>query len=190
MSATVHACPLSGNITASCCGLTPFELPRGDAMSAHPELVTCTGPGPVTLTAPIAAMQEPVNVYEHEVVIDFTDGYAVTTLRCNAPERALCHAEYECECESWFEDGVENGRPWHDAGDYSELDKERHYGKFVARCGMADWARNTDEWLMGEVTAPVRYDWQGDYYMFSIIEHPTPEPAANEDDHTTDVGQL
>jgi hypothetical protein len=42
MSATVHACPLSGNITASCCGLTPFELPRGDAMSAHPELVTCT----------------------------------------------------------------------------------------------------------------------------------------------------
>lgn len=111
---------------------------------------------------------------EHVAVLDFTDGYARASLRCHAAPDAMCHAEYDCDCERWFSEGVEDGLPWHDAGDYSESKKVRHVGRFVDRCGLSDWAENSEEWLYGEVTVPVRAEWQGDFYTF----HFTPAASA------------
>ena len=39
----VHRCPPAGESVMPCCGLTPFEVPRGDRMTGDPALVTCTG---------------------------------------------------------------------------------------------------------------------------------------------------
>ncbi|MER5875414.1 hypothetical protein ABT119_05735 [Streptomyces sp. NPDC001910] len=38
---TIHACPTSGQAVTSCCGRTPFELPRMDRMSTDASLVNC-----------------------------------------------------------------------------------------------------------------------------------------------------
>lgn len=40
---TVHACPPEGGGLTPCCGRTPFELPSNERLTAHGELVTCTG---------------------------------------------------------------------------------------------------------------------------------------------------
>jgi hypothetical protein len=36
-----HQCPPDGQYVTPCCGLTPFELPRGDRITEDPALVTC-----------------------------------------------------------------------------------------------------------------------------------------------------
>jgi hypothetical protein len=40
----VHGCPPDGSGLTTCCGRTPFELPRVDRMSTDPAAVTCTPP--------------------------------------------------------------------------------------------------------------------------------------------------
>lgn len=37
----VHRCPLMGRATMSCCGKTPFEVPRTDRMTTDYRRVTC-----------------------------------------------------------------------------------------------------------------------------------------------------
>jgi hypothetical protein len=36
-----HECPPDGQYVTPCCGLTPFELPRGDRITEDPALATC-----------------------------------------------------------------------------------------------------------------------------------------------------
>jgi hypothetical protein len=40
-SETVHLCPFDSEYVTPCCGLTPFELPSTDQITADPDLVTC-----------------------------------------------------------------------------------------------------------------------------------------------------
>lgn len=40
-TSTVHAAPPDGSGLTPCCGLTPFELPRTDRLTAEPGQVTC-----------------------------------------------------------------------------------------------------------------------------------------------------
>lgn len=42
---TVHGMPVTGYSHTSCCGLSPFELPAADRLTATPAAVTCSGKG-------------------------------------------------------------------------------------------------------------------------------------------------
>ncbi|HEY9310267.1 MAG TPA: hypothetical protein VIP82_20885 [Microbacterium sp.] len=41
----VHGMPLTGYSTTTCCGISPFELPAVDRITAHPDAITCSGKG-------------------------------------------------------------------------------------------------------------------------------------------------
>lgn len=49
---TTHMCPAQGELVTSCCGRTPFELPRADRMTLDAQLVTCptSGTSPTVTT--------------------------------------------------------------------------------------------------------------------------------------------
>lgn len=115
---------------------------------------------------------------DHFVTIDLELNFIADrpNLICKAPADAMCHAVYTCGCESWFEGGVEDGKPWHAPGDYSEPEYGRHVGVFdPTECNLRDWAENSDECLRGTVTLPVTAEWEGDYYTFHAVdEAPTP----------------
>ena len=107
--------------------------------------------------------------HAHRLVIE--DGFVM--FECHAPADALCRAVYNCDCEEWFEAGVEDGVPWHETETLTECAGEswerkvRHYGRFDQReCNAGDWiegdpigcqARGTD----GRVVIPVDVAWTG-----------------------------
>jgi hypothetical protein len=45
----VHACPAAGTNVTSCCGKTPFELPRYHRLTLDSALVTCSASSPTPL---------------------------------------------------------------------------------------------------------------------------------------------
>ena len=105
----------------------------------------------------------------HRLVIE--SGFVM--FECHAPADALCRAVYNCDCEEWFEAGVEDGVPWHGTETLTECAGEswerkvRHYGRFDPReCNARDWIegdpiecqeRGTD----GQVVIPVDVSWTG-----------------------------
>lgn len=91
-------------------------------------------------------------------------------LICKAPADAMCHAVYTCGCESWCKQGIEDGKPWHVPGDYSEPEYERHVGRFdPTECNLRDWAENSDECLKGESLIPVEPEFVDEYYLFHAV---------------------
>jgi hypothetical protein len=105
----------------------------------------------------------------HFVTIDLEDWRPGDhpSLTCEAPPEAMCHAVWTCDCEWWCKTGIENGRPWHAPGDYSEPEYERHVGTFdPAECNLKDWAENSDECLRGKVMLPVRVEFDYDAVLF------------------------
>lgn len=103
---------------------------------------------------------------DHALTIEF-DGFGgpSLTLTCTAPSDALCHATYDCGCESWHSGGVADGAPWHAVADDFDSDVVAavHTGRFVAECGYQDWlsAEGVDA-LSGKFTLPVRPEWERD----------------------------
>lgn len=119
---------------------------------------------------------------DHQVTIDWGSGtWAPTlTLRCDAPPDALCHAVYDCPCEEYTATGVHDGRPWHTSYETDDLTSERHYGRFEPdQCTLVDWFDAADEQMRGQVTLPVRAQWEGDFWTF----HPTSTPHPAETNH-------
>jgi hypothetical protein len=114
---------------------------------------------------------------DHFVVIDLESHFPsdCPTLICKAPADSLCHAVWPCDCEWWCKSGVQDGKPWHAPGDYSEPEYERHVGTFdPAECSLRDWASNSDECLRGEVTIPVTADFDYDCVTFhAAVEAPS-----------------
>jgi hypothetical protein len=113
---------------------------------------------------------------EHIVTVEFEEGYGQhVRMTCHAPADSMCHAEFDCECELWWNTGVEDGRPWH-ATDYDNPDAERHYGKFTPDfCNLREWFSNSDDPMSGSVSFPVEASFEGDYYSFK----PTPLAAVS-----------
>ena len=111
-------------------------------------------------------MSAPTN---HFVRIDLESSWPGDhpTLICKAEPDAMCRAVWTCECEEWFKSGIEDGKPWHVPGDYSEPEYERHVGVFDPNeCVYVDWADNSDECLRGVIIIPVEPQHHGDYVTF------------------------
>ena len=106
---------------------------------------------------------------DHFVKVDLEAGWPGDhpTLICKATADAICHAVWTCDCESWHDQGVEGGVPWHSTGDYSERLTERHVGRLDPdRCNLSDWAENSDECLRGTITVPVVAEFDYDFVTF------------------------
>lgn len=95
---TTHRCPFHGEGFMSCCGKTPFEVPRTDRMTVHDELVTCGLPVAARLSPLYRNLRE-LAVWVHYDLVkhgggfwECTDGvcaHTVQTLTEHAPEISL-----------------------------------------------------------------------------------------------------
>ena len=106
--------------------------------------------------------------HDHTVTLEFDgDLHPIATMKCTAPIEAACHARYDCDCESWAEDGIESGVPWHRV----EPGDQPHYGHLdPLDCGFVTWFDAGSDSLSGSVTFAVTPDWQGDYYLFEAVD--------------------
>ena len=115
---------------------------------------------------------------DHAITIDFDGGLGPhVTFACIAPEGAICHAVWTCDCESWVRSGVTDGVPWHsdhDPDDPLTASTERHVGTLdAAYCGLRDWFDAGDgEDIHGKVTVPVKPIWEPEYVRFEIGSTP------------------
>jgi hypothetical protein len=112
---------------------------------------------------------------DHFVTVEWSwsSPFPRESLTCKAPVESICHAVWDCQCESWDADGIEDGAPWHSlqGGDFDST--ERHVGRFDrSECNLVNWFDNTDEVMRGSITFPVVAAFDGDYYTF------TPERAS------------
>lgn len=114
----------------------------------------------------------------HTVTLTFDGGYIpTTTWTCTAPPDALCHAVWDCDCESWVHAGVtDEGVPWHsweDVEDPLTPTTERHTGTFGDECALGTWwdasGEPLTEVLHGSITFPVRAAFENDYYTFEPV---------------------
>jgi hypothetical protein len=112
---------------------------------------------------------------EHLVTADWGTGESWPTLHlaCKAPDDAICHAVWDCECEQWGEHGVDSTGPWHEHAAYDVDPAVRHYGRFdKTECNLVNWFDNSEEMMRGSISFPVAAEFDGDYYTF------TPEAAS------------
>lgn len=106
----------------------------------------------------------------HRIVI--ADG--LTTFECHAATDSLCHAVYDCDCEEWFADGVDDGVPWHETETLTGCAGEswertvRHFGRFdLQECNARDWIYGQGELDSqrpgpdGRILVPVEVSWTG-----------------------------
>ena len=106
---------------------------------------------------------------QHAVTLAFYGGSPYARLTCHAPAEALCHASWTCDCERWESDGVQDGLPYHENGG-ADGRAVRHYGTFdPTACNLRNWFDDNEELLHGEVTFPIRAEWDGDYYTFRPV---------------------
>lgn len=110
---------------------------------------------------------------DHEVTINLDEFWPSSRVKfdCYAPPEAMCHAVFDCGCESWHEAGVDSGRPWHHHDEWpSSRQDTRHWGRFdPSECNLRDWAENSDEVLRGVLTFGVTGHWDGDCYTFTPV---------------------
>lgn len=106
-------------------------------------------------------------LHDHFVKCDF-DGRAYMNLICKAPNEALCHATYSCNCETWAKEWVEDGTPKHET-DFEWGDNEVHTGEFVNACNLEEWfSADCGESLQGQILFPVSSTWEGDHVEFQV----------------------
>ena len=123
----------------------------------------------------------------HSVTIAFEPTFMLPGLsfNCNEPPEAICRAVFDCECEAYYGSGVDEQGPWHEVDDYDSDGpdpKTRHYGKPGGECGQLLFITESgcpDEMGDGEVTVPVRLQWEGDDYSWHI----DPPTALSATDH-------
>lgn len=104
---------------------------------------------------------------KHSVSITFDgSGYPSYSFRCEASAESLCHAEYACDCETWWDEVVTDGRPEHEGDGMDPC-----VGRFVTRCGLQDWFNESDEGdaLRGTINIPVTPQWV-EGYIFHVKE--------------------
>lgn len=107
-----------------------------------------------------------MNEYKHFVKLE--DGY--TTIICKEDPEAMCHASWNCDCESWDNYHVANGKPVHIIEDWDNDKQIEHIGYFdESSCIHQDWF-DTDELLEGSLEFPIRPEWQGDYFTYHILK--------------------
>lgn len=103
----------------------------------------------------------------HQARIDLAS--MTTELVCNAPLDSICHAQWDCECESWPDQGIEGGRAWHETHD-----GETHWTTLnLDYCIWRDWFESDDEPLNGTVTVDITPRWEVDYAAFDLADSPT-----------------
>ena len=119
----------------------------------------------------------------HTVTIRFDElGYGPSySMTCTEPAESLCHAVWDCSCESSDDCGEEGGRPWHESS-YGE-DRERHYGTYdPTSCNVREWFENSEdvyECIKGSISFDVASEWNGDYYEWRVIERKTADDWAS-----------
>lgn len=87
-------------------------------------------------------------------------------LTCDSSPDALCRAEFECECEQYFDSKVVDGKPTHRPDWDSD---ETHVGSFGTGCNIATWFDVADgEELTGTVSFEIAPEWQGEFYTYAI----------------------
>ena len=119
----------------------------------------------------------------HTVTIKFDDyGYQPSySMTCTQPKESVCHADWDCSCESFGENGDENGRPWHEPSYYTE-DRELHWGTYdPTHCTITEWFENTEDvygCIHGGVSFDVEPEWQGDWFEWRVIDRRPAELGA------------
>ena len=119
----------------------------------------------------------------HTVTIKFDDyGYQPSySMTCTQPKESVCHADWDCSCESFGENGDENGRPWHEPSYYTE-DRELHWGTYdPTHCTITEWFENTEDvygCIHGGVSFNVEPEWQGDWFEWRVIDRRPAELGA------------
>ena len=109
---------------------------------------------------------------EHTITVELGPYGPYAEMTCTAPETADCRRRFVCGCETWFRTGVEDGRPYHIPGDYSENLDERHYGVFdPSWCNEVEWFDSCDglDNTAGKVTLAVESKWEGEHYTWRIL---------------------
>ena len=112
----------------------------------------------------------------HTVTIKFDDyGYQPSySMTCTQPVESMCHADWDCSCESWGEAGSEDGRPWHKPY-YCDEDGELHWGTYnPTHCTITLWFETTEdvhEYIHGGASFDVEPEWQGDWFEWRVIDH-------------------
>ena len=108
-------------------------------------------------------------IHGHKARI-FFDGFSPTmSLSCQAPHDAPCKAEWDCDCETFFDFRVtDDGLPTHLPNPHDP--HLWHTGRWGTECALADWFENDDEPLTGTVEVDVTATWEGDFYAFQIAE--------------------
>lgn len=105
---------------------------------------------------------------DHWVEIEFWGDTSDKTFHCEAALNSLCHALYSCECESWYTEGMRDGKPFHIA----QGEAEYHVGEWnIAECRYEDWFYDIDgEGLRGSVKLDVRPEWDDYGYDFHVSD--------------------
>ena len=112
----------------------------------------------------------------HTVTVKFDDyGYQPSySMTCTQPKESMCHADWDCSCESFGEHGDEDGRPWHEPSYYTG-DRELHWGTYdPTRCTIALWFETTEDvhgCIHGGISFDVEPEWQGDWFEWRVIDH-------------------
>lgn len=92
------------------------------------------------------------------------------SMACTEPADALCHADWDCACEAFWEAGDEDGRPWHES---CYGNGEIHYGTYdPTRCNICDWFEGTEdahEVIHGQVKFDVAPEWEGEWYEYRVV---------------------
>ena len=162
MTALTPAAPSSSEDPCAACGKPRREHRPG--YSAY----RCTFRD---AAAPDGDLRERAIAGEHPVTVEWDGGLVTYRMACNAPADALCHAVYECDCESYYSPGVIGDHPAHltEAGHV-------HQGKFdAAFCNLREWFDvEPVEVLHGSLTFPVVASWNGDGYEFEVATLPAP----------------
>ena len=98
-------------------------------------------------------------------------------LECHAAPDAMCHAVFDCECESYDGYHVVDGKPHHHSS-YDGIEASGHHvGHFDPdQCNLRDWHENSDEDVAGEVRVYVKEEWSSDYVKFHATSAEVTKP--------------
>lgn len=131
----------------------------------------------------------------HSMRITLNGGSSPTyRLICHEPDSAVCHAKWDCGCESWGEDGVTDGRAWHSA--YNDEDDDvTHWGTPSGDCDRVNEYDASDVDELGPqfehvIDLPVALSWEGEYHLWYVRPSELPANSQSVQDLTLDVERL
>lgn len=105
---------------------------------------------------------------EHHIKLTFDEG-VYANLICEAPPESLCHASFACDCETYYDMGIDDeGVPYHIGVD-DEDNEIKHEGTYKEYCNFKDWFE--DEYIDASptvVSLSFESEWQGEFFSFKV----------------------